>query len=72
MLLTAGKIVRFKGSRAEAEAVTFEAEMQGRCKREGTSILITRTTRLAVAASAQFGSNGGSEKPELSMADFRA
>jgi hypothetical protein len=46
MLLTEGKIVRFKGSRGEAEAMTFAAELQGRCKRDGASILITKATRL--------------------------
>jgi hypothetical protein len=70
MLLPAGKIVRFKGQRSEAEAMTFEAELQGRCTRNGASILITKTTRLvpffAVApaasgpefASSGLGSNG--------------
>lgn len=28
----------------------FATELQGRCKRDGTSVLITKTVRLAVAA----------------------
>lgn len=74
MLLRSGKIVRFKGPWAFGEARAFAAELQGRCRHEGTTVLITRETRLVMAygphahvpvpmfdAADAFGRNGRSD-----------
>lgn len=46
MLLPMGKIVRFKGLHAQAEAIAFAWELHGRCKRTENEVLILEPTRL--------------------------
>lgn len=72
MLLNAGKIVRFKGSSGEAEAMTFAAELQGRCKRDGATVLITEATRLVpFFAMAPPVSMAGFERSDLNARNGR-
>lgn len=51
MIWLPGKIVRFKGKRAEDDCAELSAELHGSCKRSGNDLEITKACRWALASS---------------------
>jgi hypothetical protein len=46
MILPVGKILRFRGPNAELELETAKLELNGACRREGNTLVLTRPKKI--------------------------
>lgn len=65
MHLPLPEILRFKGKNAPAYCDLWETALQGRCKREGNTLVLKSQVKVSVN-----GSNGSAVRP-LTAEDFR-
>lgn len=64
MTLRAGEVISFKGVNSRERVDDFAAALQGRCKRQGDQLQITRNTRIRITVEA--------DAPAFSGATFAA